>query len=478
MAEIKNPYVQKFNSRSQKAFKQIAKRNKLALSPKSVTPVQDFNVDPNQITPRFTPAILNSNISSRIAETPSILSSAVRGGGGVGQGMKPAVLSDGQLQDTSLNSGLGINVNDSTGGNYRRLDLIKNMGLNDSSASEYRLQLAQAKAARRNNLSGNSGIFNGIVPKGGFGFQGTQNGQQQEGFFQQQGGTFDLSRAPIDAEQRKNAQQIINIGKQRGMNDADITIALMTALTESGLRNLNYGDRDSVGLFQQRTSQGWGSIQQIMNPNYSINKFFDAYAPVRGQALNPWMKAQTVQRSFDPTGTNYRNQYALAQRIMGSRSPVRAPIIKPMSNNIAGSNKPNAAQGFINQYNNKYLDFDGQYGAQCVDLFNYYNKGFVGGGFIGGVNGAKDMWSNRQMDQNYVRLNRSARPQMGDVAIWDGQYGGGFGHVAIVVGNNSNGTIRVLSANATPQGSRGNSVIHNIAPANLGYFRPKRLARQ
>lgn len=78
----------------------------------------------------------------------------------------------------------------------------------------------------------------------------------------------------LSPEMRTNAETIFRVGRSLQVSDFGIVIALATAMQESSLRNINFGDRDSVGLFQQRTSQGWGSVEQIMNPEYSARAFF------------------------------------------------------------------------------------------------------------------------------------------------------------------------------------------------------------
>jgi hypothetical protein len=79
------------------------------------------------------------------------------------------------------------------------------------------------------------------------------------------------------------------------------TIALATAYQESGLRNVEYGDRDSLGLFQQRPSQGWGTRAQILDPYYATNAFYEALAQVDGYTALPITEAaQRVQRSAFP----------------------------------------------------------------------------------------------------------------------------------------------------------------------------------
>jgi hypothetical protein len=277
---------------------------------------------------------------------------------------------------------------------------------------------------------------------------------------------FDIGgNSGLDSEQMGYARQIASIGKSRGMNDNAIQIAIMTALAESEMRNIAHGDRDSVGLFQQRTSQGWGSVQQIMDPNYSINKFYDSLAKVNYQAMTPWQAAQSVQRSFDPTGSNYQARYAVAQRAFQNLTPKQE----------AAMGGANAAQNFITQYNNKYLDYDGAYGAQCVDLYNFYATKFAGADpMMGRVGYAADIFNN--YDARAFNRLPAGNGRMGDVAVFNFGPGTPSSHVAIVVGDNGNGTLRVLQSNATPQGSAGNSVISNISKATLmGYLRPKML---
>lgn len=107
--------------------------------------------------------------------------------------------------------------------------------------------------------------------------------------------------AQWSAEQRANAATITAVGKGRGLPARAAQIAVATAIQESTLRNIEYGDRDSVGLFQQRTSQGWGSVAQIMDPVYSAGKFYDGLAKINGwQSMPLTQAAQAVQRSGFP----------------------------------------------------------------------------------------------------------------------------------------------------------------------------------
>ncbi|WP_183417965.1 LysM peptidoglycan-binding domain-containing protein [Microbacterium proteolyticum] len=78
----------------------------------------------------------------------------------------------------------------------------------------------------------------------------------------------------LDAEQSDNARLIIRIGRELGVSDHGIRIALGTAMQESWLRNLDWGDRDSLGLFQQRPSMGWGTPEQIRDPDRATRVFY------------------------------------------------------------------------------------------------------------------------------------------------------------------------------------------------------------
>ncbi|NYI42262.1 hypothetical protein [Demequina lutea] len=103
------------------------------------------------------------------------------------------------------------------------------------------------------------------------------------------------------AERTDNVAIIAAVGWVNGFDEKGVTIAVTTAIQESGLRNLNYGDRDSVGLFQQRASQGWGTVEQIMDARYSATMFYTALGKVNGwENLRVTEAAQAVQRSGFP----------------------------------------------------------------------------------------------------------------------------------------------------------------------------------
>jgi hypothetical protein len=106
---------------------------------------------------------------------------------------------------------------------------------------------------------------------------------------------------PLAIDQAANASTIAAVGKQLSMPDHAVTIALAAALQESELHNLPAGDLDSLGLFQQRPSQGWGTAGQIMIPRYAARAFYQHLAAVPGwQTMSVTAAAQAVQRSAAP----------------------------------------------------------------------------------------------------------------------------------------------------------------------------------
>ena len=114
----------------------------------------------------------------------------------------------------------------------------------------------------------------------------------------------DVANSPysLSTDQAANAATIAAAAVKRELPVRAVTIALATALQESKLNNVEYGDRDSVGLFQQRPSQGWGSAGQILDPRYAAGRFYDALVKVRGwERKQLAVAAQAVQQSAHPT---------------------------------------------------------------------------------------------------------------------------------------------------------------------------------
>ncbi|GLY14755.1 hypothetical protein LWF15_05530 [Kineosporia rhizophila] len=105
----------------------------------------------------------------------------------------------------------------------------------------------------------------------------------------------------LEIDQADNAAIITAIAEKRDFPVRAATIGVATAIQESKLRNITYGDRDSVGLFQQRPSQGWGTREEILDPIYATNEFYDALAKIGDlDELTITEAAQKVQRSAFP----------------------------------------------------------------------------------------------------------------------------------------------------------------------------------
>jgi hypothetical protein len=110
------------------------------------------------------------------------------------------------------------------------------------------------------------------------------------------------SSVTVSLEQAENAATIAAVAGQRGLPARAVTIGLATAYQESSLYNVDYGDRDSLGLFQQRPSQGWGTPEQVQDPVYAANAFYEALTTQVPdyRDLEITVAAQAVQRSAYP----------------------------------------------------------------------------------------------------------------------------------------------------------------------------------
>lgn len=121
----------------------------------------------------------------------------------------------------------------------------------------------------------------------------------------------------VDPEQAYNAAIIAGVSIRRGLPPRAASIALATAYQESDIRNLNYGHADSLGLFQQRPSKGWGTEEQIMDPWYSSKSFYKELVKVKKWKTRDINDvAQAVQRSAYPDA--YRKHVDKARTLASS----------------------------------------------------------------------------------------------------------------------------------------------------------------
>ncbi len=117
---------------------------------------------------------------------------------------------------------------------------------------------------------------------------------------------------PLTSEMREHARTIISVGRQLGVPEYGIVIALATAMQESTLRNLSWGDRDSVGLFQQRPSSGWGTAADLQIPSHAAKLFYVGRSGyTRGLLDIPgWQNMTLTQAAQAVQISAYPNHYA------------------------------------------------------------------------------------------------------------------------------------------------------------------------
>lgn len=130
------------------------------------------------------------------------------------------------------------------------------------------------------------------------------------------GGSRLVGTTTFSAEQMTNARTITSVVAQRALPERAAVVAVTAALVESGLRNTASGDRDSLGLFQERPSQGWGTAEEVLNPAYATGKFLDHLVALPGWAsLPPGVAEQAVERSAYPD--RYAPEEPVAARLVG-----------------------------------------------------------------------------------------------------------------------------------------------------------------
>ncbi|SBT40693.1 hypothetical protein GA0070621_1030 [Micromonospora narathiwatensis] len=145
-----------------------------------------------------------------------------------------------------------------------------------------------------------------------------------------------------NSEQVTNAATIVTVGQQRGIPARGWVIAVATAMVESSLRNLQGGDRDSLGLFQQRPSQGWGTPTQILDPVYAAGKFYDKLLRIPDwQQLPLTVAAQRVQVSAFPD--KYGEYEQDAEQVVAAVTGIATISDLPGASLAVCSSAPNVA---------------------------------------------------------------------------------------------------------------------------------------
>ncbi|GAB2615179.1 CHAP domain-containing protein [Kribbella endophytica] len=228
-----------------------------------------------------------------------------------------------------------------------------------------------------------------------------------------------VGEVALDAEQRSNLAVVVATGDQLRIDVKGKVIAVMTALTESSLRNVDHGDAagpDSRGLFQQR--DGWGPLAMRMDPEGASVLFYTALITVSGwMEMDPWLAAQEVQRSAFSDGRNYRAKYAQAQELVGL-SP--DSLCQPPPTSDTGE-LPGAEAAV-----SRAMELVGQHGYYqlcarlAANIWGRPRAGYVS---------AAQQWSQMVATGN-AHLDR--QPPLGALVFWD--TGGLYGHVAVYVG--------------------------------------------
>jgi hypothetical protein len=216
--------------------------------------------------------------------------------------------------------------------------------------------------------------------------------------------------AHVTVEQAANAATIAAVAARRGLPARAATIALATAFQESKLRNLDYGDRDSLGLFQQRPSQGWGTAQEVRDPVHAAGAFYDALVKIDGyKTMNINDAAQRVQRSGHPQGyaRHESRARALASTLMGY-SP--AAFFCRIRGAAAEAEKPNR-RGLTPRAQEVLDALQAAFGSQSTG-------GFSSGGVTGGHMDGSAHYDGRAIDVFFRPVTDDRRRAGWALAHW------------------------------------------------------------
>lgn len=276
-----------------------------------------------------------------------------------------------------------------------------------------------------------------------------------------------LPKVPVagyQGDQLKNAALVINAGKALKLSARGQTIGVMTAMGESSLKVLDYGDGpgpDSRGLFQQRDNGAWGSYTDRMDPTISATNFFKALQKVDGwEQLDPSMAAHRVQRNADPY--HYQSYWASAVEVVaaladvpatdaGGQSSCGIPGESGKGDDLPWPNAPIYQPSPLGMYNRECVDFalwrvNQQLGSTSAP-YKVLNSTFrPDGALLGSALTWKDGWDAKGWPTGKT-------PRVGAV-VWYAPGAGGadatYGHVAVVKAVNGDGTYLEEGYNGNP----------------------------
>lgn len=236
----------------------------------------------------------------------------------------------------------------------------------------------------------------------------------------------------LDQQQRANVALIISVGRQRHLDPLAWQVAVQAAMTESGLRNLEHGDRDSLGLFQMRPSQGWGTAEQVTDPTYEANKFYDVLLTVHGwQNMTPGNAAQRVERSAFPQ--RYQHWTAMGAALVEHLGDVSDPTgCGPSAGDRLPAPTPAAQQAVdfaMDQLGKPYV-----WGAEGPDAFDC--SGLVMRAYQAAGTKLQRVANDQFHDGAYLPVSEA---QPGDLLFWafDTSNPVTIHHVAIYLGNDT-----------------------------------------
>lgn len=230
-----------------------------------------------------------------------------------------------------------------------------------------------------------------------------------------------------------------------------------------------------------------------MNSNISRRSILSLAAVSGGLALTGITALPSMASEIDPLAGPQVSEEGLQAVLDGSTNGFPTTLGSNIASPYSGSSLSTVDQ-FINQWNNKYIDADGYYGAQCWDLWEQYCRSVIGVSGIstqfspnpGYASGLWDGYASNGASSYFTQVSASSTPIKGDVAIWKyGQYPNyPYSHVAIVIGD-AGGYVNCLSQNSSPSLpgnpypglSTGPSIKQNLIKTGLaGYLRPKSLS--
>jgi cell wall-associated NlpC family hydrolase len=244
-----------------------------------------------------------------------------------------------------------------------------------------------------------------------------------------QTGTASAQAGGLDSEQRQIVSQIVSIGKQRNLSPRAWQVAIQAGMTESGLHDLSYGDRDSLGIFQMRPSMGWGTVQQLQDPAYEINKFYDVLLAVPGwDQQRPGASAQAVERSAFPD--RYNRWEPMASYLVEDVGQVSNPTGCGQSVGLALPSNPAAAAAIkfaLGELGKPYVW--GATGPDAYDCSGLMLRAYQAAGIT------LDRVSADQYKDGAMLPVRDAQP--GDLLFWayDPSNPATIHHVAMYLGN-------------------------------------------